>query len=353
MADPLVQSAIDNWGPRFVTNGVDVADFARITASIERWSDWCSTWSTAGDDHRELAQTSLAHEEFLSAGAHFAQAAVYFHFAKFLFVDYPEQMQQAHQQAIDCLDRALPHLRPPGERVAIPFEGTTLAAILRKPLTTPQTPPVVVLIPGLDSTKEEFRTTEQLFLDRGLATLSVDGPGQGEAEYAIPARGDWSGVGAAILAFVDTRRDLDTDHVGVWGVSLGGYYAPRLVSANPRYRACIALSGPYHLADDFDHLPELTKRAFMARTGSSSLQAARACAETFSLIDTAPAITCPLLIIFGAKDRLFSPDAAKRLAASVTGPVDQLILEHGNHGCSNLSYRHRYVAADWMRAKLS
>ena len=50
----------------------------------------------------------------------------------------------------------------------------------------------MLLLSGLDSTKEELRSTEQTFLDRGLATFSVDGPGQGEAEYDLPIRGDWA-----------------------------------------------------------------------------------------------------------------------------------------------------------------
>ena len=32
--DPRVASAISHWGPRFTTNGVTVADFARVTASL-------------------------------------------------------------------------------------------------------------------------------------------------------------------------------------------------------------------------------------------------------------------------------------------------------------------------------
>ena len=57
------------------------------------------------------------------AGEHLAQAAVYFHFAKFVFVVDPDQMRAAHQRAVACLDDALPHLDPPGRRVEIPFEG--------------------------------------------------------------------------------------------------------------------------------------------------------------------------------------------------------------------------------------
>ena len=50
---------------------------------------------------------------------------------------------------------------------------------------------MILMIPGLDSTKEELRSTEDLFLERGVATFSVDGPGQGEAEYRLPIRADW------------------------------------------------------------------------------------------------------------------------------------------------------------------
>ena len=38
--DERVQSAIDNWAPRFISNGVDANDFQRITNSVERWDDW-------------------------------------------------------------------------------------------------------------------------------------------------------------------------------------------------------------------------------------------------------------------------------------------------------------------------
>ena len=79
------------------------------------------------------------------------------------------------------------------------LRGHTLVGILRCP--DGEGPfPVVVLLSGLDSAKEELRSTEETFLDRGLATFSVDGPGQGEAEYDLPIRGDWSAPAEAIMA---------------------------------------------------------------------------------------------------------------------------------------------------------
>src|SRR5436190_1516275 len=123
----------------------------------------------------------------------------------------------------------LTHLDPPGTRLEIPFGGGTLAAVLRRP-PGPGPHPAVVLIPGLDSAKEEFGPVERVFLDRGLATLSVDGPGQGEAEYRLTIRPDWEVPGAAILDALAAQPGIDPGRIGLWGVSLGGYYAPRVAS---------------------------------------------------------------------------------------------------------------------------
>ena len=180
--DPRVESAIAHWAPRFVANGVPLTDFQDVTASLDRWEDWCAAWSTRAAIHEGLGHTALAEGFTLSAGEHFTRAAVCYHFGKFVFVNDLEQMKTAHLKAVACRNHALPHLRPPGERVEIPYEGRTLYGNLRKPAGAAH-PPIVVMCMGLDSAKEEMDDYENRFLKRGLATLAFDGPGQGEAEY--------------------------------------------------------------------------------------------------------------------------------------------------------------------------
>ena len=143
----------------------------------------------------------------MSAGTHLSQAAVYYHFAKFLFVNDLDQMREAHGNAVRCLNDALPYLDPPGKRVEIPFESSAIVGILREPRGRGPHP-AMIMIPGLDSAKEELRSTEELFLERGIATFSVDGPGQGEAEYDLAIRGDWEvpGGGDHRLAEHRARR---------------------------------------------------------------------------------------------------------------------------------------------------
>jgi 2,6-dihydroxypseudooxynicotine hydrolase len=287
----------------------------------------------------------------MSAGAHLSQAAVYYHFAKFLFVNDLDQMREAHARAVRCLTDALPYLDPPGRRIEIGFEGSAMVGILREPRGSGPHP-VMIMIPGLDSAKEELRTTEDLFLERGIATFSVDGPGQGEAEYDLAIRGDWEVPGAAIIDYLSTEPSLDPGRIGVWGVSLGGYYAPRVASGDSRVQACIALAGPFTFADNWDGRPVLTREAFRVRSKSPDLETARAKAAELTLAGRAERIMCPLLAVMGKQDRLIPWQHAERLVNEAGGPAALLLLEHGNHGCANLAPFHRYRTADWAAETL-
>jgi pimeloyl-ACP methyl ester carboxylesterase len=349
--DERLASAISHWAPRFTTNGVTAGDFHRITTSIERWSDWCRAWSTVAAEHEVLADEALSSKRMWSAGAHYAQAAVYYHFAKFVFVEDLDQMRSAHASAVRCLMRALPHLDPPGERVEIPFENTHLIGVLRLPPGRGPHP-TVVMVPGLDSTKEELRSTEELFLQRGLATLSVDGPGQGEAEYDLPIRGDWEVPGAAILDWVAARQELAADRIAVWGVSLGGYYVPRIASGDDRVRACVALCGPYNFGELWHGLPQLTRDTFRVRSRSADDEQARRAALRLDLAGRTSRIRCPLLVVVGKRDRLIPWQHGQRLVDEVAGAT-LLAIDIGNHGCANVAPMHRYRTADWVAQQLA
>ena len=181
---------VAHCGARFVANGVVLTDFSAIPSTLASYDDWCRAWSERGDHPERLGREALAKKHFLTAGECLQRAAVYYHFGSFLFAHDPAQMKAAHKKQIACRQLALPHLNPPGERVEIPYLGKTLAGILRKPVGVAE-PPVVIMAVGLDSTKEETDAYEMPFLARGMATLVFEGPGQGEAQYDFPIRGDY------------------------------------------------------------------------------------------------------------------------------------------------------------------
>jgi 2,6-dihydroxypseudooxynicotine hydrolase len=352
MSDPRLQAAVSHWGARFVANGVALTDFEDVTRSISSYDDWCRAWSDKGAVHEQIGREALAKKKWLTAGEALQRAGVYYHFGSFLFMHRQDEMKAAHAKSIACRQVALPHLRPPGERVEIPYQGRKLAGILRKPAGV-EKPPVVVMAVGLDSTKEETEAYEQPFHPRGMATLAFDGPGQGEGQYDFAIRGDYETPVKAVIDFIETRNDLDKNRIGMWGVSLGGYYAPRATAFEKRIKACIALGGPFDWGAAWDGLPDLTKLAFQIRSHAKDAAEAKKNAQTLSLVGLAEKITCPIFIVNGRHDRLVPASDAERLAREVKGKAELLIVEDGNHIANNRAYRWRSQSADWMAEQLS
>ena len=219
--------------------------------------------------------------------------------------------------------------------------------------TALRAPPVVLMTMGLDSTKEELLTFEQNFLARGMAILAFDGPGQGEAEYDFPIRADYETVTGIVIDWVEANRpDLDRDRIGIWGISLGGYYAPRSAAFEKRIKACIANCGPWDFGALWDALPELTRLAFVARSHSATddegapprpraLPRWRRRQSHMSAVRDRGRPRPPL----PARGRRAPCRASKRAGRT-------LVIEDGNHVAHNRFYKYRARSADWMAAQL-
>lgn len=349
--DQLIEIAIAKWGGRFLVNGVPVSDFHEVTGGLEHWADWCSAWSARAATHEEAGRQALAEGHGISAGEHLERAAILYHFAKFLYFEDMDQYRQAHRKSVDCHTLALPHLDPPGERVEIPYEGKALYGVLRKPRGI-ERPPVMIMCVGLDSTKEEMGTNEAGFLRRGVATLAFDGPGQGEGETDFVIRGDYEVAVAAVADFIETRSDLDKARIGLWGVSLGGYYAPRAAAFERRIKACIGISGPYCRSDGWAESTPMTKAAFKQRSGSATMAEAEQAAAHLSLEGLAANITCPLFMVTGDDDSIIPPASTRRIADEASGPTRFLVVERGGHNANKRRHCYDALTADWMAEQL-
>jgi len=349
--DARIEAAVANWAPRLVTQGVDPNDFARVTAPLERWEEWLGAWRANGHLHAGLAREAERQGRTLTAGRAWVRATLSYHYAKFVWMVDLERHREAADLAVAALRHAHRLLDPSAERLEIPFEGTEMVATLRRP-PAPRPAPLVLLLPGLDSTKEEFFNWENVFLERGMATLSLDGPGQGETGYHSHIRPDYEVAVSAALDHLQGRDDLLGDRVGAVGVSLGGYYAPRAAAFEPRIRAAVAIGGPYDFGECWAGLPGLTREAFVHHSGAHDEAEAERLAGRLDLGPVLPRLAQPLLVVFGRLDRLIPWRQAERVAAEA--PAGELVMyEDGNHVCNNLPYRYQPLAADWMRERLS
>ena len=351
MPDADIQAAVAHWAPRFVAQGVDYNDFLRTTAALERWDQWLDAWSATAAMHETLAREAEARDRRITAGEAYVQAALCHHFANFLWLVDLSQHRAAAAKARAALYAAHRLLDPSAERLEVPFEGTVMAANLRRPGGRSRAP-LVLLLPGLDSTKEEFYYWEQVFLVRGMATLSLDGPGQGETGERTTIRADYEVAVSAVLDALRGREDVDLDRVAAAGVSLGGYYAPRAAAFEPRIKAAVAIGGPYNFGECWERLPALTRGAYRHHCGAGNEAEAREHALGLDLAPVLPRLRQPLLVVFGKLDRLIPYQHAERVAAEA--PRAELVMyPEGNHVCNNIPYKYRPLVADWVWERLT
>jgi pimeloyl-ACP methyl ester carboxylesterase len=130
------------------------------------------------------------------------------------------------------------------EQIQFRNGDATLAGTLFLP-TSDGTHPAVVLFHG---SGPEPRNTSmgRWFAEQGIAAVTYDKRGVGEST------GDFRTVpftnlvddGLAAISFLKARADIDSNRIGVWGLSQGGWLGPLAASRSADVSFVVAVSGP-------------------------------------------------------------------------------------------------------------
>ena len=235
------------------------------------------------------------------------RAADYYRSAEFwLAADDPRRMK-----TFDKCERAsqkwLKYL--PGEVVEIPYEkGVSMPGYFIKPKGSGKFP-VLISFGGLDSFKDElWFMTGRGAVQRGIAVLLVDGPGQGGTlrRHKVPSRYDYEVPVGRCIDFLSTRKDVDPTRIAVSGSSLGGYYSARAGSKEHRLAACISHGAIWDVEQRFrdrgeDHaLAGHMKWVLGAKTMAEAIDKAK----PFKLEGVLNEMKCPYLVLHGGHDVL-------------------------------------------------
>lgn len=328
-AEHAAEFAAAQW-TRATGAGLDPHEYGRVTESLDAVADWGPAFRRTAGDYVERATAAGSP---VSAGEHLLTAARWFHVAT--LAPFAEA-DRAAAEADDALARALAVLEPSAQRVS----GPGFTGWLRGPADAPGT---VIVVPGLDSAKEEFLDLASALLARGLAVFAMDGPGQGVLRATTTMRADYHEVvGRVIDALGDPAR------IAVVGLSLGGYYAAKTAALEPRVAAAATVSGPFRL--HWPELPQPVRDILTRRAGGA--QAARAFADHVDLTHLAPRIEVPLLCVDGGADTIpgvTNVEPLARLAPRGT----YLSVPHGDHLLGNARADWLPRLADWITQALT
>jgi dienelactone hydrolase len=196
-----------------------------------------------------------------------------------------------------------------GEVVEIPYEkGVSMPAYFIKPKGSGKFP-VLISFGGLDSFKDElWFMTGRGAVQRGIAVLMVDGPGQGGTlrRHKVPSRFDYEVPVGKCIDFLLDRNDVDGSRIAVSGSSLGGYYSARAGSKEHRLAACISHGAIWDVEQRFRDRGESHALAGHMKwvLGAKSMAEAIEKAKPFKLEGVLNGMKCPYLVLHGGHDVL-------------------------------------------------
>jgi dipeptidyl aminopeptidase/acylaminoacyl peptidase len=335
------------------TGPLDFSDIQRVLARVVDARSWYPSWRAEALEAQKAAERLLAEGRTVSAGDLFHRAAICHHWGAYLAKFGSEQKAEGRAARVPAYRRAVDCWTDPIEPVEIPFEGAVLPGYLHLPDAVPSgdAPPCVIMVNGADSVKEEYHNWARQFVRRGLAALTVDGPGQGELLRVLPMRPEaWDRPMGACVDALRARGDVDPERIGIWGSSMGGFLALRAAAGEARLRAAISLGGFYDFRD-YRHWPVSTQLNVMEDLGVESLSEARAYVEERCTLEGAvDRIEAPYLVIHGARDDLLGVEEGRQMAAGDSGEF--VNFEDGFHTCTNYNTTLVPLMCDWMASKL-
>lgn len=346
MTEDLLEGMYRLFGWRIASH-VPHWDWEQLQARVTRWEDWLPEWTRWTEERWVgFGDEALAAGRRATAGRAYAQAGVFYHWATFLTVNEPGWVQ-ALERMDEIWRLAAPLVDPPLERIDVPFEGTFLPGHLRKPAGV-ERPPLAVLVPGADSTKEELYDFSEHILRRGIATFAFDGPGHGLVSTRLKLRPDYEVPIRAVCDALLSRDDLDGGRLAVAGISYGGIFACRAAATDDRVKAVVSVSSWYTPAGRYETQVPISKAGLKQYMGDDPA----AVQDALTVADVAGKITVPLLQVYGGSDPSSPPSHAERVAAEVQGPNELVVFPDGVHVCNNLAFQSRSLVADWLAEAL-
>ena len=329
---------------------------------------WSEEWSEMASHLERQADAAAADRRDMTAGNYYIRAGNYF-FTGERFIPPGEAKLAMYKKALRCFHAGFERRYRNMERVDVAYDGSALAAYFMKAPNVSGKARTVVLFNGMDNCKEMSVLFAGLeFAARGIHTLAIDGPGQGESLRLrkIHTRYDYEAAGTAAYNYVASRADVDPKKVTVMGYSFGGYYAPRIVAFEKRYAACVAF-GAMH-ASIYEWVLKIktvtqrdsTKSAQSAFQvpwvfGAQDIDEALEMAKRFDLQGVAQRIECPVLVVHGEKDRIVPLDSAQKLYDMIGSKRKTYkIFTADDGGAQHCQVDNRQVGidyiADWIAA---
>lgn len=357
-----------HWGGSNLSEMHQVGE--RLSGKVGDDEAWFAEWRRAADKIKALAEEEDRAGHRLTAAEAYQRACCYYQMGERFRLPKDDAALAVYRESVDCFKRFAERIDAPRiEPVEISFEGGSLPAYFVHATTPRSEPgPAMVFFDGLDVSKElQFSLGVNELARRGIGCLIVDGPGNGETIRlrGHPLRYDYDVAGTAAYDYLATRPEVDAKRIGIMAISLGGYYAPRCASKEPRFAACVAWGAIWDYHATWKRRIEAAYQTSLSVAGDhiawvlgvDSVDDAMKKLEDFKHEGVVGDLKCPFLITHGEADAQIPVEDAESLLAAA-GSTDKTLRvfsrdEGGAQHCQiDYSIRGASFIADWLQEKL-
>jgi dienelactone hydrolase len=341
------------WG------GAEIDEVNRVGGALrDKVGDddaWFAEWTRMGDMIEARGRAAETDGHKFTAASCFLRATRYYQTGERFLQPKSQRGMDVYAKSVKTFRDAAAIIRSPRiEHVEIPYQGTSLPALLVHPdreVAGDRPAPAMVYFDGFDVTKEiQYGYAVPDLAARGVGCLIVDGPGNGESVRFrnLPLIAETERYATPVYEYLAGRPEFDEKRIGVMALSLGGYYAPRAASLEPRFACCIAWGAQwdYH-AIWKKRLEDLATGKVLSLSvppehlqwvlGVDSQGAALKVLEGFRLDGIVQKMKCPFLLLHGEGDEQISLSLAHTLFDAVGSREKTLRVftreEGGFHHC--------------------
>lgn len=314
-------------------------------AQVRGLGDWMGVWNQIAQQFLGDARRQDVANRWQEAAVSRRNAAMCYHVAHFVTDTDPRTVRALKAAGVAAFAQAIPQLMPETRRVLVAWRASQLPGYLAKPAVSSGGAPLIVLLNGMTTTKEEMILWSDRFLANGVAVLALDWPGTGEAATSEPLSPDCDDITDGLISFVADEPGLDPARIVLCGFSLGGSLAIRATALDRRIAGAVAVTPPYEPRSWIGYVNSVIRQQLVALAVDDEY--AEAALDGFSLADVMPRFHAPLLIFGAARDLTVPPEESLNLAAAAGDLATLVWYPDGSHGLYDYLDDWTDVAARW------
>ncbi|WP_068648078.1 alpha/beta hydrolase [Paenibacillus antarcticus] len=312
----LLQGFWDRW----IANDIPRETVIELRHRINRLEDWIRILQKHADVYENRAVHVLNQHSVGEAVNFYRLAAMHYNLIQWVFPETGNEKREWYQRCKDMHEQADQLVEDEIMNIIIQVEGNECYGRIR---VSDRPKGCVIIINPIDSSKEEVVKYEDFFAGMGFATVSFDGPGQGETytfSHQRATRQSWDLFVNEVIEF--TALQFPMLQLYLFGTCLGGAWSIQ-GSSHPKICRTVSVSP---VIDGDTRVPEyFEERLLNIIEDSKSGLLLRM--ESLDYVS-------PILLVHGKKDTIIQHDNIYDLYTKL--PIEKRLIQYVDegHGCN-------------------